>query len=58
MLLSDPIKTIPHFHALRKKDGEGEGSQDEPYGPLVKCLSMEEEFAILGSLRILGVLIA
>lgn len=31
---------------------------DEPYGPIVKCLGMEEEFAVLGSLRILALLIA
>jgi V-type H+-transporting ATPase subunit H len=53
MILADPTNIIPHFHALRSEE-----NKDDPYGPVVKCLSMEEEFALLGSLRILGILIA
>lgn len=53
MLTCDPTTTIPLFHQLSTNE-----SLEDPYGPIVKCLSMDEEFAILGSLRILGVLIA
>ncbi|ORY31205.1 armadillo-type protein [Naematelia encephala] len=63
-MLSDP-STIPAFHALRSSsgssssDGEASGTSEDPYGPLVKCLGMEgEEFAVLGALRILALLIA
>ncbi|EIW70107.1 hypothetical protein TREMEDRAFT_61869 [Tremella mesenterica DSM 1558] len=51
-MLSDP-NTIPLFHSLASSE-----YPDDPYGPIVKCLGMEEEFAILGSLRILGILVA
>ncbi|RSH85316.1 H(+)-transporting V1 sector ATPase subunit H [Saitozyma podzolica] len=51
-MLADP-STIPLFHALSTPE-----NPDDPYGPIVKCLSMEEEFAVLGSLRLLAVLIA
>jgi V-type H+-transporting ATPase subunit H len=51
-MLADP-STIPLFHALSSPE-----NPDDPYGPIVKCLSMEEEFAVLGSLRLLAVLIA
>lgn len=51
-MLSDP-STIPLFHGLKSAE-----NPEDPYGPIVKCLSMEEEFAILGSLRILAMLIA
>jgi V-type H+-transporting ATPase subunit H len=47
------INTIPLFHQL--SSGE---HPDDPYAPLIKCLGMEEEFAVLGSLRILALLIA
>ena len=53
MLVSNPTSTIPLFHALATKE-----NPDDPYAPIVKCLAMEEEFVILASLRILGVLIA
>jgi V-type H+-transporting ATPase subunit H len=53
MLTADPSTTIPLFHSLSTAE-----NPEDPYGPIVKCLSMDEEFAILGSLRILGVLIA
>ena len=53
MLASNPIASIPLFHSLASKD-----NPDDPYGPIVKCLAMEEELVILASLRILGVLIA
>ncbi|WVF68216.1 hypothetical protein IAT40_002981 [Kwoniella sp. CBS 6097] len=45
--------TIPLYHDLASQ-----GNPEDPYGPLVKCLSMEEEFAVLASLRILALLIA
>ncbi len=51
-MLSDTT-TIPHFHSLSSKE-----YPEDPYGPIVKCLSMEEEFAVLGSLRILALLIS
>ena len=51
-MLVDPT-TIPLFHALASPE-----FPEDPYGPLIKCLSMEEEFAVLGSLRILGLLIS
>ncbi|WVQ63352.1 uncharacterized protein L199_001504 [Kwoniella botswanensis] len=52
MLQSDPA-TISLYHNLPSAE-----NPEDPYGPLVKCLSMEEEFAVLGSLRILALLIA
>jgi V-type H+-transporting ATPase subunit H len=54
MILSDPTNAIPAYHALRT----GQEGEDELYTGFIKCLGMEEEFVILGSLRILGVLIA
>ncbi|CAD6581082.1 MAG: H(+)-transporting V1 sector ATPase subunit H [Tremellales sp. Tagirdzhanova-0007] len=51
-MLSDP-STIPLFHKLSTTE-----TPEDPYGPFIKCLSMEEEFAVLGSLRILALLIA
>lgn len=52
MILADP-GTIAHFHSLGTSE-----NPDDPYGPLINCLSMEEELAVLASLRILGLLIA
>ncbi|WVW80811.1 hypothetical protein I302_102800 [Kwoniella bestiolae CBS 10118] len=52
MLQSDP-STISLYHNLSSSE-----NPEDPYGPLVKCLSMEEEFAVLGSLRILALLIS
>jgi len=51
-MLSDPT-TIPLFHQLGSSE-----HPDDPYGPLIKCLMMEEEYAVLGSLRVLAPLIA
>jgi V-type H+-transporting ATPase subunit H len=51
-MLAD-TSTIPLFHRLASTE-----FPEDPYGPIVKCLSMEEEFAVLGSLRILALLIA
>jgi V-type H+-transporting ATPase subunit H len=51
-MLSDPT-TIPLFHQLASSE-----HPDDPYGPLIKCLTMEEEYAVLGSLRILALLIS
>ncbi|KAE8541444.1 hypothetical protein D1P53_002804 [Cryptococcus gattii VGV] len=45
--------TIPYFHNLASPE-----YPDDPYGPIVKCLNMDEEFPVLGSLRILSLLIA
>jgi V-type H+-transporting ATPase subunit H len=52
-MLTD-IKAIPYFHELGAHDAL------DPYGPIVKCLTMdtEEEFISLESLRILALLIA
>ncbi|WVR08626.1 hypothetical protein IAU60_005682 [Kwoniella sp. DSM 27419] len=51
-MLSDTT-TIPLYHNLASTE-----NPEDPYGPLVKCLSMEEEFAVLVSLRVLALLIA
>ncbi|WRT70736.1 uncharacterized protein IL334_007734 [Kwoniella shivajii] len=51
-MLSDS-STIHLYHDLNSPV-----NPEDPYGPLLKCLSMEEEFAVLGSLRILALLIA
>lgn len=51
-MLSD-VSTIPLFHDLANSE-----HSDDPYGPLIKCLPMEEEFVVLCSLRILALLIA
>lgn len=53
MLLTDPSSTIPLFHNLASDE-----QPEDPYGPLVKCLAMEEEFAVLAALRILALLVA
>ena len=55
-MLADPSAsgtTLPLYHGLRTTE-----HQDDPYGPLVKCLGQEEEFAVLASLRLLGLLVA
>jgi V-type H+-transporting ATPase subunit H len=52
MILADP-GTIALYHSLGTSE-----NPDDPYGPLVNCLGMEEELAVLASLRILGLLIA
>ena len=52
MLSADP-STIPLFHSLSSSE-----FPDDPYGPIIKCLAMEEEFAVLASLRILALLIS
>lgn len=52
-MLAD-LNAIKYFHALSNTDPL------DPYGPIVKCLTMdtEEEFIQLESLRILALLIA
>ena len=52
MILANP-GTIALYHSLGTSE-----NPDDPYGPLVNCLGMEEELAVLASLRILGLLIA
>lgn len=51
-MLSEP-STISLFHSLASLE-----FPEDPYGPIVKCLAMEEEFAVLGSLRMLALLIS
>ncbi|WVO17514.1 hypothetical protein L204_105207 [Cryptococcus depauperatus] len=51
-MLAD-TSTIPYFHNLTSPE-----QPEDPYGPIMKCLSMEEEFPVLASLRILALLIA
>ncbi|ODN82884.1 hypothetical protein L202_01142 [Cryptococcus amylolentus CBS 6039] len=51
-MLSDTTN-ISYFHSLATAE-----NPTDPYGPIVKCLGMEEEFPVLGSLRILALLIA
>ncbi len=31
---------------------------DDPYGPLLKCLGLQDEFSLLQSLRIMALLVA
>lgn len=50
-MISDP-STIPLFHKL------SETNPEDPYGPLIKCLNLQDEFSLLESLRILAVLIS
>lgn len=52
MLIADP-SSIALYHNLSTAE-----NPDDPYGPLINCLSIEEELAVLASLRILGLLIA
>jgi V-type H+-transporting ATPase subunit H len=55
-MLADPsasATTLPLYHDLRSSE-----HPDDPYGPLVKCLGQEEEFAVLAALRLLGLLVA
>jgi V-type H+-transporting ATPase subunit H len=51
-MLSDPT-TIPVFHQLASSE-----QPEDPYGPLIKCLTMEDEFVVLGALRVLALLIS
>ena len=55
MLMDSSATTtvLPLYHNLRTTE-----HPDDPYGPLVKCLAQEEEFAVLASLRLLGLLVA
>ena len=53
MLATDPTATIPLFHQLNTSE-----NPDDPYGPLINCLAMEEELVVLASLRVLGLLVA
>jgi V-type H+-transporting ATPase subunit H len=51
VLTLDPT-TIPLFHNLRSEE-----FPSDPYGPIVKCLSIgDDEFVILESLRVLALL--
>ena len=52
MLITDP-GTVALYHGLSTS-----GHPDDPYGPLLNCLSMEDELVVLAALRILGLLIA
>lgn len=50
-MLEEP-SNLRYFHEL------GEQEPEEPYAALERCLSMDEEFAVLMALRILGLLTA
>lgn len=52
MLVTDP-STITLYHNLATAE-----HPDDPYSPLINCLSVEDELAVLAALRILGLLIA
>lgn len=52
MLATDP-GTVALYHGLSTSE-----HPDDPYGPLINCLVMEEELVVLAALRILGLLIA
>lgn len=43
------------FHNLSH---QSDAKSDDPYGPLIKCLSLQDEFVLLEALRIMGVLIS
>lgn len=53
-MLAEP-GTLPLFHGLRSSS---DGKSDDPYGPLIKCLSLQDEFVLLESLRIMALLIS
>lgn len=52
--LQDP-SNLPLFHNLSQ---QSDAKSDDPYGPLIKCLSLQDEFVLLEALRIMGVLIS
>ena len=52
MIVADP-HTTTLFHSLSSNE-----TPDDPYGPLINCLALEEELVVLAALRILGLLIA
>jgi hypothetical protein len=54
LVLAEP-DTLPLFHNLRSSS---DSKSDDPYGPLIKCLSMQDEFVLLESLRIMALLIS
>jgi V-type H+-transporting ATPase subunit H len=47
--------TLSLYHNLRNSS---ESKSDDPYGPLIKCLSLQDEFVLLESLRIMALLIS
>lgn len=53
LVQNDPTTTIPLFHDLATSE-----HPDDPYGPLINVLGMEEELVVLASLRILGLLVS
>ncbi|GHJ88819.1 hypothetical protein NliqN6_5221 [Naganishia liquefaciens] len=53
-MLADP-SNLSLFHNLSK---QADAKTDDPYGPLTKCLSLQDEFVLLEALRIMGVLIS
>ncbi|KAJ9110092.1 hypothetical protein QFC19_001763 [Naganishia cerealis] len=53
-MLSDQT-TLPLFHDLSQ---QSDAKSDDPYGPLIKCLSLQDEFALLEALRIMAILVS
>lgn len=51
---TDP-STLPLFHNLSSAN---DAKPDDPYGPLIKCLGLQDEFVLLESLRIMALLIS
>ncbi|KAJ9122976.1 hypothetical protein QFC24_004014 [Naganishia onofrii] len=47
--------TLPLFHNLSQ---HSDSKSDDPYGPLIKCLSLQDEFVLLEALRIMAILIS
>ncbi|KAJ9119143.1 hypothetical protein QFC22_003634 [Naganishia vaughanmartiniae] len=53
-MLSDQT-TLPLFHNLSQ---QSDSKSDDPYGPLIKCLSLQDEFVLLEALRIMAILVS
>jgi V-type H+-transporting ATPase subunit H len=55
LLLPQDQTTLPLFHNLSQ---QSDSKSDDPYGPLIKCLSLQDEFVLLEALRIMAILIS
>ncbi|KAJ9093252.1 hypothetical protein QFC20_007170 [Naganishia adeliensis] len=53
-MLADPTN-LPLFHNLSQ---QSDAKSDDPYGPLIKCLSLQDEFVLLEALRIMAILVS
>jgi V-type H+-transporting ATPase subunit H len=53
-VFADPTN-LPLFHNLAQ---QSDAKSDDPYGPLIKCLSLQDEFVLLEALRIMAILVS